>query len=196
MPRAQHKVQHNKVKQAIKQLLIALEFDLEHPDLKETPDRVARMYMAEVNDKKEDLPKLFKPFPSDHDSMVMIIDHRTFTRCPHHLMPAELDISVAYIPNGRLIGLSKLARIADYYSKGFMLQEEIASGIADGLSAALEPLGVAVYIEGRHTCMRARGVQSTHSSTTTSVVRGMFKDDEKARNEFFNTIRIAREGRR
>lgn len=196
MPRAQHKVKHARVRNAVRNLLLALELDLEHQDLKETPDRVARMLINEVDGDGLELPKLFKPFPTEHDAMVTLIDHRTFTRCPHHLMPAELDISVAYIPNGQLLGLSKLARIADYFSKGFMLQEEIASGIADGLQAALNPLGVAVYIEGRHTCMRARGVETTHSTATTTAVRGMFKDDEKSRNEFFNTIRIAREGRR
>ena len=195
MPRAQAKVKHNKVKTAVRNLLSALEFDLHHPDLVETPDRVARMLISEVDGDAEELSKIYKPFPSDHDSMVTLVDHRTFTRCPHHLMPAELDITVAYIPNGKLLGLSKLARIADYYAKGFMLQEEIASGIADGLQDALQPLGVAVYIEGRHTCMRARGVETTHSTACTSVVRGMFKEDEKTRSEFFNIIRIAREGR-
>lgn len=195
MPRPIHKIKHDKVRNAVKTLLLSLGMNIEHPDLQETPDRVARMFIAEIDGDEIELPKLFKPFPSNHDSMVTIVDHRTFTRCPHHLMPAELDISVAYIPNGQLLGLSKLARIANYYSKGFMLQEEIASAIADGLQNALKPLGVAVYIEGRHTCMRARGVQTTHSTTTTSVVRGMFKEDEKARKEFFDTIQLARGGR-
>lgn len=192
MPRAQHQVRLRKVQKAVENLLASLELDLNHPDLQDTPSRVAKMFCAEVEDQQTDIAKLFRPFPSDHDSMVTLIDHRTFTRCPHHLMPAELDISVAYIPNGRLLGLSKLARIADYYSKGFMLQEEIASGIAEGLEAALNPLGVAVYIEGRHTCMRARGVESTHSKVSCSVVRGFFKEDDKTRAEFFNTITLAR----
>lgn len=195
MPKSQAKIKYDRVKSAVTSLLKALELDLNNPDLRETPARVTRMLITELEDTDGEIAQLFKPFPSNHDSMVTIVDHRTFTRCPHHLMPAELDISIAYIPNGKLIGLSKLARIADYFSKGLMLQEEIASGIADGIQEALQPLGVAVYIEGRHTCMRARGVKSQHSQTITSVVRGMFKEDEKARNEFLTSVQMAR-GRR
>lgn len=191
MPRAKDHIEMDKVQRAVKNLLNMLHLDTNHPDLHGTPTRVAKMLIAEV-EPPEDITSLLRAFPSDHDAMVTLIDHRTFTRCPHHLMPAELDISVAYIPNGQLLGLSKLARIADYFSRGFMLQEEIASGIADGLQNALKPLGVAVYIEGKHTCMRARGVKSTHSNTVTSVVRGFFKEDAKARDEFFNVIKMAR----
>jgi len=103
-------------------------------------------------------------------------------------MPAELDISIGYVPNGRLLGLSKLARIADYMSTGFMLQEEIGDNIAEGLMNALQPKGVAVYIRGRHTCMRARGVKSTHSTTITSRMSGVFLDNVGAREEFLSMV--------
>jgi GTP cyclohydrolase I len=107
-----------------------------------------------------------------------------------------MDISVAYLPNGKLLGISKFARVADYFSKGFMVQEEIAEMIADGLMQALAPLGVAVFIQGRHMCMRSRGVRSYNSDTCTTVVRGLFKEDVKAREEFFHTIQLCRLARR
>lgn len=195
MPRAKKDIELPKVERAVRNLLDMLHLDLDHPDLRDTPKRVAKMLTAEL-ETGTTLDSLLRAFPSNHDAMVTLVDHRTFTRCPHHLMPAELDISVAYIPNGKLLGLSKLARIADYYSTGFFLQEEVASGIADGLQAALSPRGVAVFIEGTHTCMRARGVKSTHSSTVTSVVRGVFADPTcKAKEEFFEAIKMSRRRR-
>ena len=192
MPRAKQHIEYDKVERAVRNLLDMLHMDLKHPDLLDTPKRVAKMYIAEL-EPANDISNLLRAFPSDHDAMVTLVDHRTFTRCPHHLMPAELDISIAYIPNGKLLGLSKLARIADYFSRGFMLQEEIASGIADGLFKALEPKGVAVYIEGKHTCMRARGIKSTHSVTSTTCVRGCFDlNDRGSKEEFFKTIELSR----
>lgn len=196
MPRAKKHIEYPKVERAVRNLLQVLHRDLSHPDLKETPQRVARMLMSELNPPAS-LHTILKVFPSTHKAMVTMIDHRTYTRCPHHLMPAELDVSLAYIPDGRLIGLSKLARVVDYFCSGFMLQEEITSGIADGLMEALQPIGVAVYIEGRHTCMRARGVKSTHSATSTTELRGAFlTNTAQAKDEFFKTIELNRGGKR
>ena len=183
----------NNITQKVKEMLAASGYDLEHADIKDTPKRMAKI-MVEYSSKGT--PPELRSFPSDYGSMVSIVDHRAYTKCPHHLETVEMDISIAYIPNGRLLGISKFARVADYFSKGLMVQEEIAELIADGLMAALNPLGVAVFIQGRHMCMRSRGVKSYNSDTVTSVVRGLFKDDVKAREEFFSTVSIVRQTRR
>jgi len=161
--------------------------DLNHPDLKDTPERVARLWAEEMDNSP---PKgLFKTFPSDYNSAITLVNHRTYTRCPHHLERVIMDVSVSYIPNGQLLGLSKLGRIADYYSKGLMLQEEIAEMVVEGLEKALEPKGVAVHIIGRHMCMQARGLKSHNSKVVTTRLKGVFLDDIKAREEFFWTIK-------
>ena len=124
--------------------------------------------------------------------MIVLTNHRAFTRCPHHLERVILDVNIGYIPDGKLLGLSKLARIADYFSRGLMLQEEIADGIAIGLMDALKPKGVAVYLEGVHMCMQSRGVE-TNGKVTTSKMLGIFLEDSykglAAREEFLAIIR-------
>jgi GTP cyclohydrolase I len=144
-------------------------------------------------DKK--VKKLFATFPSEYESLIILKNHKTYTRCPHHLERVILEIDVGYIPDGRLIGLSKLARISDYFSKGLMLQEEIADGIANGLMNALKPKGVAVFIEGLHMCMQARGVE-TNGSVVTSKFLGLFLEDSHkglaARTEFLTLIKKER----
>ena len=183
------KIKFQSVEQSIKFLLESLNYDLKDPDIKDTPKRMAKLLITETEPyPKEVLKKLLKTFPSTYTSMVTLINHKAFTRCPHHLERVELDISIAYIPNGRLLGLSKLPRIADYMSAGLMLQEEIAETIAEGLMNALNPLGVAVHISGRHMCMRARGVKTTHSNVITTCLKGLFYEDHKAREEFFLNI--------
>lgn len=148
----------------------------------------------------EPTKKLFSTFPSTHTSMVTLIGHKTFSRCPHHLERVEMEVSVAYIPEGRLLGISKLARIADYYSAGLMLQEEIAEGIAAGLMGALKPKGVAVHIVARHMCMISRGVKATHASIATSCMKGIFLGDGvmnlSAKEEFLQTVMAYKNGGR
>ena len=180
------------VEAAVRKLLLTLDMDLANRDLQETPQRVAKMLMAEVKPAThEELTSILKTFdePDDsYDSMIVLTNHRCFTRCPHHLMPVEMDVSVAYIPHEKFLGLSKLARLANFMSRGWMLQEEVAEGIVKALEGALNPLGAAVHIAARHTCMRARGVMSTHSEVVTSRVRGFFKEDQKARDEFMSIV--------
>lgn len=170
-----------KVVKQVKELLLALGYDLTHPDLRATPKRVAK---ALIQEGAPDIKKLFQVFPSKHTSMVVVKNHETWTRCPHHMERVRLTVSIAYIPDGRLLGLSKLARIADYYSSGLMLQEEIADNIVEGLMEALKPKGIACFIRGFHMCMRARGIKSSNVEVLTSTVRGIFQEDPKAREEF------------
>jgi len=182
----------NKVLQSdIKQFLTHLGLDLDDPDLKDTPKRVANLWIKELGLEldPEKKVKLFNTFPSKYTSMVTLVKHRAFSRCPHHLERVVMDISIAYIPNGKLLGISKLARIANYFSAGLMLQEEIAESIAHGLMEALEPLGVAVHIKGNHMCMMSRGVESTHSAIVTTCIKGLFKEDPAAREEFLMQVR-------
>lgn len=174
-------------------LLKTLGYDMDNPDIRDTPNRVARLLSDYVDGGQQ--PD-FKTFPHPFTSMVSVVDHRAYTKCPHHLETVEMDISIAYIPNGKLLGVSKFARAADYFSKGLMLQEEVAEMIADGLTQALEPKGVAVFIQGRHMCIRSRGVKSYNSDMVTTVVRGLFETDVKAREEFFSTIQTVRMTRR
>lgn len=189
MPKVNKVLSYPKVKAAVTQLLKTLNFDLDNPDIVDTPHRVAKMFIDELEpDTEEDLSGLLRAFPSKHDNMIVLKNHRCFTRCPHHMMPVEMDVSLAYIPSQQLIGLSKPLRISDFYARGWMLQEEVASGIVDGLQNALAPLGVMVYINARHMCMHARGVRSTHSEVVTTASSGLFKTDSGIRKDFMDIV--------
>lgn len=181
------KIKTQALEQSVKLMLESLGYDLSHQDIRDTPKRVARTLINELQD-KTNLKKLFSSFSLGHDVMIALVNHKTYTRCPHHLERVILKVSIGYISNDRVIGLSKLARIADYYSKGLMLQEEIVTGIAEGLMLALKPKGVAVVAEGRHMCMMARGVE-TSGTVMTSKMMGLFLEDSPAglaaRQEFF-----------
>lgn len=185
---------HKRVTTAVKRMLQELDYNMDDQDMKDTPKRVAKLLEGYVNPIGG--PPEMRVFSSDYDSMITVVDHRAYTKCPHHLETVEMDISIAYIPNGRLLGVSKIGRVADYFSKGLMLQEEVGDMIVTGLMDALQPLGAAVFIQGRHMCVRSRGVKSYNSDMVTTVVRGMFKEDIKSREEFFNTIQLVRMTRR
>jgi GTP cyclohydrolase I len=179
------------IKKAVEQLLTALGRDLRNPELKKTPDRVTKLLYEEICE-KGDLKRLIQWSPYPYKSAIMVRNHRTYSRCPHHLEKVELDISIAYIPNGAILGVSKLPRIADYFSKGLMLQEEITDGIADAIMSAfpekLKPLGVGVYVKGRHLCMRSRGVKSPNSEMITANFQGVYLEEPAAREEFLRTL--------
>jgi len=174
------------ITKSVKEILQTLNYDLKNEDLKETPKRVAKILIKEL-DKGKAEKNLFKVFPSNYTSMVTMLGHKSWTRCPHHLERVELTIDVAYIPNGLLVGLSKLARIADYFCRGLMLQEEVTDSIASGLWEALKPKGVAVHVVGEHLCLRARGVTSPATIVTTCL-KGVFLEQGDARNEFMSLV--------
>lgn len=179
------------IKSAVTQLLKALGRDLNDPELRRTPDRVTKLLYEEICE-KTDLKKLIQLSPYKFKSAVTVINHRTYSRCPHHLEKVELDVSIAYIPHGYILGVSKLPRIADYFAKGLMLQEEITDGIAECIENAFpeknKPLGVAVHIRGRHMCMRSRGVKSPASEMVTNCFKGAYLNEQAAREEFLRTI--------
>lgn len=180
------------IKEHIRGILVALGDDPDREGLKETPDRVARMY-AEVfegmNYTNDELAKMFSKnfeIPEEaSDDMVLVKDIEVFSYCEHHMaLMYDMKVSVAYLPHGKVIGLSKIARIADMVAKRLQLQERIGSDIAEVISKATGSKDVAVYIEGNHSCMTARGIKKPSAKTITTTFRGRFQDDMNLQNRF------------
>jgi GTP cyclohydrolase I len=131
-------------------------------------------------------------FKEEHDNMIMVRDIELYSLCEHHMLPFFGKAHVAYIPNGRIVGLSKIPRIVDVYARRLQVQERLTEQIAEGLCRVLNPSGVGVVIEAYHLCMMMRGVQKQNSKTITSALRGAFREDPKTRDEF---LRLAHNGR-
>ena len=131
-------------------------------------------------------------FKEEHDNMIMVRDIELYSLCEHHMLPFFGKAHVAYIPNGKIVGLSKIPRIVDVYARRLQVQERLTEEIAEGLCSVLQPSGVGVVIEAYHLCMMMRGVQKQNSKTITSALRGAFREDPKTRDEF---LRLAHNGR-
>ena len=181
------------VKYHIKGLLKALGDDPEREGLKETPDRVARMYeeiFEGMNYTNSQIAEMFsKTFEDDYacgeSDMVLIRDIEVFSFCEHHMaLMYDMKVSIAYIPNGKVIGLSKAARIADMAAKRLQLQERLGSDIAEIMSLASGSEDIAVFIEGKHSCMTARGIKNCSSSSSYTAFRGRFKTDLQLQKRF------------
>ena len=181
------------VKYHIKGLLKALGDDPEREGLKETPDSVARMYeeiFEGMNYTNSQIAEMFsKTFEDDYacgeSDMVLIRDIEVFSFCEHHMaLMYDMKVSIAYIPNGRVIGLSKAARIADMAAKRLQLQERLGSDIAEIMSLASGSEDIAVFIEGKHSCMTARGIKNCSSSSSYTAFRGRFKTDLQLQKRF------------
>jgi len=127
-------------------------------------------------------------FTSSNEEMVLIRDIEFYSTCEHHLLPIIGRVHVAYIPDGKVVGLSKIPRVVDVFARRMQIQEQLTEQIADAIMDAIAPKGVAVVIQARHMCMEMRGVEKINSTTTTSALRGLFKKDEKTRAEFFSLI--------
>lgn len=181
-----------KIKQGVKLILEGIGEDLEREGLKETPERVARMYAEIFSGVGKDPLDGIRPtkFEENHDEMVIIRDIPFYSMCEHHLIPYFGTASVAYIPgkNGKIVGLSKLARVVENASKKPSLQERLTTEIADSLEKLLEPLGVLVIIKAEHLCMSMRGVKKPGHLTVTSAVRGVFRTSQKTREEALSLI--------
>jgi GTP cyclohydrolase I len=184
-------VDRGRIEKAVREIIEAIGDDPDRDGLERTPERVANMY-AEIFSGVKDCPDrhLAVTFEAGHDEMVMVKDIPFYSVCEHHLIPFIGKAHVAYIPNadGRITGLSKLARLVDSLSKRPQVQERLTTQIADEIDASLQPRGVLVIIEAEHLCMSMRGVRKPGSVTVTSAVRGQFRDSVATRNEAMQFI--------
>lgn len=178
----------------IRQQLELIGEDPNREGLLKTPSRVAKSLQWLTRGYEQDAKQVIGDamFDECHSNMVMVRDIELYSLCEHHMLPFYGKAHVAYIPDGRIVGLSKLPRVVDVFAQRLQVQERLTEQIAEALSEVLEPLGVGVVIEAYHLCMMMRGVQKQNSKTITSALRGVFRDDPKTRDEF---LRLAHNGR-
>ncbi|MCM3873547.1 MAG: GTP cyclohydrolase I FolE [Pyrinomonadaceae bacterium] len=173
------------IARGVRLILEGIGEDLTRPGLQETPSRVAEMYAELTAGMREDAQQHVVPLPGDkHDEMVIVKDISIASLCEHHLAPFVGKCHIAYIPkDGRILGISKLARLAETFSRRLQLQERLTTDIANTLYEGLKPVGVMVVIEAEHTCMTLRGVRKANAKTITSAVLGGFRNDPRTRAE-------------
>jgi GTP cyclohydrolase IA len=184
-------VSEEEMRQAVRTLLLGLGEDPDREGLRDTPKRVVKALKFLTSGYHQSLDELLNGavFQETADEMVLVRDIDLFSSCEHHILPILGRAHVAYIPNGKVIGLSKIARICEMYGRRLQVQERLTAQIADALQGLLQPKGVGVVVEATHMCMVMRGVQKPGSWTSTSAVRGVFADDAKTRQEFMSLIR-------
>jgi GTP cyclohydrolase I len=175
---------------AVKTMITHVGEDINREGLLKTPQRVLKAYEFMYGGYKEDPQAILNSalFESSNDEMVLIKDIEFYSTCEHHLLPIIGRAHVAYIPDGKVVGLSKIPRVVDVFARRMQIQEQLTEQIADALMKSIAPKGVAVVLQARHMCMEMRGVEKINSTTTSSALRGLFKKDEKTRMEFFNLI--------
>ena len=173
-----------RIEKAVKEILLAVGEDTEREGLKDTPKRVARMYVELLEGICED-PKqhALRAFTEKYDEIVLLRDIPFYSICEHHLMPFIGSAHVAYLPCGVVLGVSKLARIVDSFAHRLQVQERLTDQIADFIMDSLKPKGVAVVLEASHSCMTIHGIKKPGSVMVTSALRGIFRTDPKSRNE-------------
>ena len=185
-------VAKKRIERAVREILEAIGEDPDRDGLVRTPERIAKMYIDEIFTglRQDPAQHLTVTFEADHDEMVMVRDIAVHSMCEHHLVPFAGKAHVAYIPgdDGRITGLSKIARLVDGFAKRPQVQERLTTLIADALVEVLDPAGVLVMIEAEHFCMSMRGVKKPGSLTITSAVRGLFKTNAATRSEAMSLI--------
>jgi GTP cyclohydrolase I len=181
----------SRIEKAVREILEAIGEDPDRDGLKDTPERVARMYAEICSGLHIDPAEhLTATFDASHDEMVVVRDIPLYSLCEHHMIPFAGKAHVAYIPgkDGRITGLSKIARLVEGFSRRLQVQEKLTVQIADAMTDTLEPRGVMVVIEAEHLCMSMRGIQKAGSTTVTSAVRGLFRENVATREEAMRLI--------
>ena len=175
---------------AVTKVLELLGEDPKREGLVKTPSRVAKAWEFLTEGYHEDPKEILNQalFTSSNDEMVVVRDIEFYSTCEHHLLPIIGRVHVAYIPNGKVVGLSKIPRIVNVFARRLQIQEQMTEQIADAIADTIKPKGVAVVVHARHMCMEMRGVQKINSTTVSSALRGLFKSDQRTRSEFYNII--------
>lgn len=181
----------NEIAAHVKEILRLLGEDPEREGLVKTPERVAKAMQYLTQGYFQDGQEIVKSalFDEEYQQMVLVKDIELYSVCEHHMLPFLGKAHIAYIPNGKITGLSKIARVVNTFARRLQVQERLTVEIRDCIQESLHPLGVAVVIEAMHTCMKIRGVEKSNSITTTSAFSGIFLKDARTRNEFLNLIK-------
>ncbi len=188
-------VDKERVKKAVTDILEAIGEDTSREGLVETPDRIARMYEEIFGGMNEDCHEILsKRFTVDNNEMVVERDITFYSMCEHHLLPFFGKAHVAYVPNGEVVGLSKLARTVEVFARRPQIQERMTAQIADAIMKELKPQGVMVMLEAEHMCMTMRGIKKPGSTTVTVATRGDFVDNEKLQSTFYGRVKNFRVG--
>jgi GTP cyclohydrolase I len=174
----------------VREMIVRLGEDPTREGLAETPARVHRAYEFLMRGYKEDPEKMLQKalFTVTYDEMVIVKDIEMFSLCEHHMLPFFGKVHVAYIPNGKVIGLSKIPRLVEIFSRRLQIQERLTTQIAETIQNAIHPQGVGVVVEARHLCMMMRGVEKQHSAAVTSSMLGSFRNEQETRTEFLSLI--------
>jgi GTP cyclohydrolase I len=175
----------------VREMLVRLGEDPQREGLLRTPERVQKAFQFLTRGYNEDPEALLKNalFTVNYDEMVIVKDVEVFSLCEHHMLPFFGKVHVAYIPNGKVIGLSKIPRLIELFSRRLQIQERLTTQIAETIQKVIQPQGVGVVIEARHLCMMMRGVEKQHSAAVTSSMLGCFRDEQETRTEFLSLIR-------
>jgi len=184
------KIVERNTEKLVRELLGALGEDPTREGLKKTPERVSKMYEFLTKGYHQDIKKVLNGavFKEDYSEMVIVRDIDFFSLCEHHLIPFYGKVHVAYVPDGKIIGLSKIPRLVEVFSRRLQVQERLTQQVAQTLYEYLNPQGVGVVVEARHLCMIMRGVEKQNSIATTSSMLGVFRNDVKTRSEFLTLI--------
>jgi GTP cyclohydrolase IA len=174
-----------------RELLVRIGEDPTRDGLLDTPERMEKSMAFLTRGYAMDVKTVLHEalFEVEYDEMVIVKDVEFFSMCEHHLLPFFGKAHVAYVPNGKVIGLSKIPRVVDVFARRLQVQERLTTEIADAITEAIDPQGVAVILEAQHLCMMMRGVEKQHSATVTSAMRGVFKTQVQTRNEFLSLVR-------
>ena len=182
-------INQEKIKEAIHLLLEGIGEDVNREGLLDTPDRIARMYEEICGGMNDDAGKhLAKTFHVDSDEMVMEKDITFYSTCEHHMLPFFGKVHIAYIPDGKVVGLSKLARTVEVFARRLQIQEQMTGQIADAIMTHMQPKGVMVMVEAEHMCMTMRGIKKPGSQTVTIARRGAFEQDPALESRFFHML--------